>query len=131
MGTGLARVVHIPEDEAVLLNSREKAPYLICLEVLRCDPDRLVTFNVEDISSTELSEIKLSDDADIRSLVMRTSLRSDKSSVEHYSSCSLTWSIHAALQRLRRIRAGKDHAMGYQWPMEMSGYLGHLHGRIQ
>ncbi|KHN09606.1 Phosphatidylinositol 4-kinase beta 1 [Glycine soja] len=31
------RVLHIPEDEAVLLNSREKAPYLICVEVLRCE----------------------------------------------------------------------------------------------
>lgn len=38
-GTGLVRVVHIPEDEAVLLNLREQAPYLICLEVLRCDLD--------------------------------------------------------------------------------------------
>lgn len=34
------RVVHIPEDEAVLLNSREKAPYLICLEVLRSETVR-------------------------------------------------------------------------------------------
>lgn len=31
------RVVHIPEDEAVLLNSREKAPYLICVEVLKSE----------------------------------------------------------------------------------------------
>ncbi|XP_020246312.1 phosphatidylinositol 4-kinase beta 1-like [Asparagus officinalis] len=37
MGKGMYRVVHIPEDEAVLLNSREKAPYLICLEVLKCE----------------------------------------------------------------------------------------------
>ncbi|XP_050204348.1 phosphatidylinositol 4-kinase beta 1-like [Mercurialis annua] len=37
MGKGLYRVFHIPEDEAVLLNSREKAPYLICVEVLKCD----------------------------------------------------------------------------------------------
>ncbi|XP_065874170.1 phosphatidylinositol 4-kinase beta 1-like isoform X2 [Euphorbia lathyris] len=37
MGKGLYRVVHIPEDEAVLLNSREKAPYLICVEVLKCE----------------------------------------------------------------------------------------------
>lgn len=35
MGKGMYRVVHIPEDEAVLLNSREKAPYLICVEVLK------------------------------------------------------------------------------------------------
>ncbi|KAH9669048.1 phosphatidylinositol 4-kinase beta 1 [Citrus sinensis] len=37
MGKGLYRVVHIPEDEAVLLNSREKAPYMICVEVLKCE----------------------------------------------------------------------------------------------
>ncbi|XP_068647735.1 phosphatidylinositol 4-kinase beta 1-like isoform X2 [Aristolochia californica] len=35
MGKGMFRVVHIPVDEAVLLNSREKAPYLICVEVLK------------------------------------------------------------------------------------------------
>ncbi|KAG9138366.1 hypothetical protein Leryth_001555 [Lithospermum erythrorhizon] len=35
MGKGLYRVVHIPDEEAVLLNSREKAPYLICVEVLK------------------------------------------------------------------------------------------------
>uniref|UniRef100_A0A1D1XRF3 Phosphatidylinositol 4-kinase beta 1 n=1 Tax=Anthurium amnicola TaxID=1678845 RepID=A0A1D1XRF3_9ARAE len=35
MGKGMYRVVHIPVDEAVLLNSREKAPYLICVEVLK------------------------------------------------------------------------------------------------
>ncbi|WOL00883.1 phosphatidylinositol 4-kinase beta 1 isoform X2 [Canna indica] len=37
MGNGMYRVIHIPEDEAVLLNSREKAPYLICVEVLKCE----------------------------------------------------------------------------------------------
>lgn len=37
MGRGMYRVVHIPEDEAVLLNSREKAPYLICVEVLKSE----------------------------------------------------------------------------------------------
>ncbi|OMO57128.1 hypothetical protein CCACVL1_25977 [Corchorus capsularis] len=37
MGKGMYRVVHIPEDEAVLLNSREKAPYMICVEVLKCE----------------------------------------------------------------------------------------------
>ncbi|CAA0823310.1 Phosphatidylinositol 4-kinase beta 1 [Striga hermonthica] len=37
MGKGMYRVVHIPEDEAVLMNSREKAPYLICIEVLKCE----------------------------------------------------------------------------------------------
>ncbi len=40
MGRGLYRVVHIPEDEFVLLNSREKAPYLICVEVLKCEANR-------------------------------------------------------------------------------------------
>lgn len=37
MGKGVYRVLNIPEDEAVLLNSREKAPYLICVEVLKCE----------------------------------------------------------------------------------------------
>ncbi|KAG6396221.1 hypothetical protein SASPL_142365 [Salvia splendens] len=37
IGRGMYRVVHIPEDEAVLLNSREKAPYLICVEVLKSE----------------------------------------------------------------------------------------------
>nr|PNR53857.1 hypothetical protein PHYPA_007532 [Physcomitrium patens] len=37
MGKGLCRVVHIPVDECVLLNSRDKAPYLICIEVLKCE----------------------------------------------------------------------------------------------
>jgi hypothetical protein len=43
MGKGMYRVVHIPEDEAVLLNSREKAPYLICVEVLKAEAPRFVT----------------------------------------------------------------------------------------
>lgn len=42
MGKGMYRVVHIPEDEAVLLNSREKAPYLICVEVLKAETLRFV-----------------------------------------------------------------------------------------
>ncbi|KAL6588179.1 Phosphatidylinositol 4-kinase beta 1 [Orobanche minor] len=37
MGKGMYRVVHIPQDEAVLMNSREKAPYLICIEVLKSE----------------------------------------------------------------------------------------------
>ncbi|XP_059433319.1 phosphatidylinositol 4-kinase beta 1-like isoform X1 [Corylus avellana] len=37
MGKGMYRVIHIPEDEAILLNSREKAPYLICVEVLKSE----------------------------------------------------------------------------------------------
>ncbi|MQM13208.1 hypothetical protein Taro_046130, partial [Colocasia esculenta] len=35
MGKGMYRVIHIPLDEAVLLNSRDKAPFLICVEVLK------------------------------------------------------------------------------------------------
>ncbi|CAL1409273.1 unnamed protein product [Linum trigynum] len=37
LGKGMYRVVHIPEDEAILLNSREKAPYMICVEVLKSE----------------------------------------------------------------------------------------------
>ncbi|KAL9329755.1 hypothetical protein ACSQ67_004758 [Phaseolus vulgaris] len=40
LGKGMYRVLNIPEDEAVLLNSREKAPFLICVEVLRCEMPR-------------------------------------------------------------------------------------------
>ncbi|CAM6090465.1 unnamed protein product [Calypogeia fissa] len=40
IGRGVCRVLHIPEEEAVLLNSREKAPFLICVEVLKCDTPR-------------------------------------------------------------------------------------------
>ncbi|CAO2836867.1 unnamed protein product [Amaranthus hypochondriacus] len=42
MGKGVYRVLNIPEDEAVLLNSREKAPYLICVEVLKCETPSFV-----------------------------------------------------------------------------------------
>ncbi|KAK6922825.1 Phosphatidylinositol 3-/4-kinase, catalytic domain [Dillenia turbinata] len=49
MGKGVYRVVHIPEDEAVLLNSREKAPYLICVEVLKSDSPS----NVKDASHVQ------------------------------------------------------------------------------
>lgn len=35
-----ARIVHIPEDEAVLLNSRDKAPFMICVEVFKYDDPR-------------------------------------------------------------------------------------------
>ncbi|KAH9311814.1 hypothetical protein KI387_026849, partial [Taxus chinensis] len=54
MGKGLYRVVHVPEDEAVLLNSREKAPYLICVEVLRGENQNLTSEN-RDSSSHKLS----------------------------------------------------------------------------
>ncbi|KAL9690822.1 hypothetical protein QQ045_011233 [Rhodiola kirilowii] len=40
LGKGVYRVLHIPEEEAVLLNSREKAPYLICVEVLKSEIHR-------------------------------------------------------------------------------------------
>ncbi|CAI9108882.1 OLC1v1008583C1 [Oldenlandia corymbosa var. corymbosa] len=49
MGKGVYRVVHIPEDEAVLLNSREKAPYLICVEVLKSD----MASNLKDGSNSQ------------------------------------------------------------------------------
>ncbi|KAL5555544.1 hypothetical protein UlMin_037780 [Ulmus minor] len=49
MGKGVYRVVHIPEDEAVLLNSREKAPYLICVEVLKSETPS----NSKDSSSSQ------------------------------------------------------------------------------
>ncbi|KAL4572706.1 hypothetical protein LXL04_019488 [Taraxacum kok-saghyz] len=50
MGKGMYRVVHIPEDEAVLLNSREKAPYLICVEVLKSET---VTVKEKDSSTSQ------------------------------------------------------------------------------
>ncbi|KAF5958946.1 hypothetical protein HYC85_000155 [Camellia sinensis] len=50
MGKGMYRVVNIPEDEAVLLNSREKAPYLICVEVLKSET---LSSNTKDVSNTQ------------------------------------------------------------------------------
>ena len=44
MGKGIYRVVHILEDECVLLNSREKTPYLICVEVLKAEAPRYAAF---------------------------------------------------------------------------------------
>ncbi|KAK7350883.1 hypothetical protein VNO77_09915 [Canavalia gladiata] len=49
LGKGMYRVLHIPEDEAVLLNSREKAPYLICVEVLKCE----MPSNLKETSSSQ------------------------------------------------------------------------------
>lgn len=49
MGKGMYRVVHIPEEEAVLLNSREKAPYLICVEVLKSE----MPSNTKDTSGSQ------------------------------------------------------------------------------
>ena len=40
MGKGLYHVVDIPEDEVILLNSREKAPYPICVEVIKGEKQR-------------------------------------------------------------------------------------------
>lgn len=40
LGKGMYRVLHMPVDEAILLNSREKAPYMICIEVLKCEMPR-------------------------------------------------------------------------------------------
>jgi len=45
LGKGMYRVLHIPEDEAIILNSREKAPYMICVEVLRCEMPRYYLYN--------------------------------------------------------------------------------------
>ncbi|KAL5175869.1 Phosphatidylinositol 4-kinase beta 1 [Glycine soja] len=53
LGKGMYRVLNIPEDEAVLLNSREKAPYLICVEVLRCE---MPSNSKEASSSQKLSQ---------------------------------------------------------------------------
>ena len=39
MGNDVARVVRLPAEEAVLLNSREKAPYLVFLEVIHAIDD--------------------------------------------------------------------------------------------
>lgn len=50
MGKGMYRVVHIPEDEAVLLNSREKAPYLICVEVLKSET---VSSSTKDVNHSQ------------------------------------------------------------------------------
>ncbi|MFS8022902.1 putative 1-phosphatidylinositol 4-kinase [Helianthus anomalus] len=52
MGNGMYRVVYIPEDEVVLLNSREKAPYLICVEVLKSETVSTVK---DDSTSQKLS----------------------------------------------------------------------------
>ncbi|CAN8251702.1 unnamed protein product [Cochlearia groenlandica] len=48
MGKGVYRVVHIPEDESILLNSREKAPYMISVEVLKAE-----TPSVKDTSHSQ------------------------------------------------------------------------------
>jgi phosphatidylinositol 4-kinase B len=44
MGKGIYRLVHIPEDESVLLNSWEKAPFHICVEVLKAEAPRYAGF---------------------------------------------------------------------------------------
>ncbi|CAH8346310.1 unnamed protein product [Eruca vesicaria subsp. sativa] len=51
MGRGVYRVVHIPEDESILLNSREKAPYMISVEVLKAEtPSGKDTSNSQKLS---------------------------------------------------------------------------------
>ncbi|CAA7034866.1 unnamed protein product [Microthlaspi erraticum] len=51
MGRGVYRVVHIPEDESILLNSREKAPYMISVEVLKAEtPSAKDTSNSQKLS---------------------------------------------------------------------------------
>nr|VDD27387.1 unnamed protein product [Brassica oleracea] len=51
MGRGVYRVVHIPEDESTLLNSREKAPYMISVEVLKAaTPSAKDTSNSQKLS---------------------------------------------------------------------------------
>ncbi|RWR92812.1 phosphatidylinositol 4-kinase beta 1 isoform X2 [Cinnamomum micranthum f. kanehirae] len=52
MGKEMYRVVHIPEEEAVLLNSREKAPYMICVEVLKGEVQSHIkeTFDAQKLS---------------------------------------------------------------------------------
>ncbi|KAJ0613120.1 putative 1-phosphatidylinositol 4-kinase [Helianthus annuus] len=42
MGKRMYLVVHIPEDEANLLNSREKTPYLMCVKVLKSETVSIV-----------------------------------------------------------------------------------------
>ncbi|KAI4317111.1 hypothetical protein L6164_025015 [Bauhinia variegata] len=49
LGKGMYRVLNIPEEEALLLNSREKAPYLICVEVLKCE----IPSNSKETSSSQ------------------------------------------------------------------------------
>ncbi|KAJ7567998.1 hypothetical protein O6H91_01G014900 [Diphasiastrum complanatum] len=44
MGKGCYRLLYIPEEEAVLMNSRERAPFLVCFEVLGCGDDGLFEF---------------------------------------------------------------------------------------
>ncbi|KAJ7543072.1 hypothetical protein O6H91_09G024200 [Diphasiastrum complanatum] len=51
MGKGIFQVVHIPEDDAALMNSREKAPFLVCIEVLKCDEDGFIKEQREAIAS--------------------------------------------------------------------------------
>ncbi|QHN87515.1 Phosphatidylinositol 4-kinase beta [Arachis hypogaea] len=53
LGKGMYRVLYIPEDEVVLLNSREKAPYMICVEVLRCDMIRDLSSHLNTLAESE------------------------------------------------------------------------------
>lgn len=56
----MERVIRIPWEEAVLLNSREKAPYLVCLEVVNSNPTQEEMHNAT--SSTESAGLPHVDD---------------------------------------------------------------------
>ncbi|XLU99032.1 hypothetical protein S245_013372, partial [Arachis hypogaea] len=58
LGKGMYRVLYIPEDEAVLLNSREKAPYMICVEVLRCDMIRDLSSHLNTLAESETEGVQ-------------------------------------------------------------------------
>ena len=61
MGHGeMERVIRIPWEEAVLLNSREKAPYLVCLEVVSSNPTQEEMHNAT--SSAESSGLPAVED---------------------------------------------------------------------
>ena len=61
MGHGeMERVIRIPWEEAVLLNSREKAPYLVCLEVVSSNPTQEEMHNAT--SSAESSGLPTVED---------------------------------------------------------------------
>ncbi|XLS93841.1 hypothetical protein HN51_069849, partial [Arachis hypogaea] len=58
LGKGMYRVLYIPEDEVVLLNSREKAPYMICVEVLRCDMIRDLSSHLNTLAKSETEGVQ-------------------------------------------------------------------------
>jgi phosphatidylinositol 4-kinase len=56
----MERVIRVPWEEAVLLNSREKAPYLVCLEVVSSNPTQEEMHNAT--SSAESSGLPTVED---------------------------------------------------------------------